>query len=227
MRLDEISQQPTVDRQAILAELAKLGIKSISTINDDGSVDVQGNALIPTEYTSIPVQFRNVSGDFFCDNTQLTSLKGSPVWVGSVFRCNHTQIASLQYAPQHVGSGFSCSETRISSLQYAPRYVGGSLWCKNTRVKSLEYAPQYVGGNCWYSSTGTTTLQNIHKTNSDWVLDGILHLNRHCTHLLGLAYIKGVKQVQLGHLDSILVIHDVFEWQEKLLELGLVEQAQL
>jgi hypothetical protein len=249
MRLDEILQQPTFDKQTILAELAKLNIKFRSTINVDGSVDVQGDVRIPEKYTEIPVQFRNVNGDFFCNHTQLTSLKGSPVRVGSAFHCNHTQITSLQYAPQHVGSGFSCSntgilsllyaptyvggnfacsETRISSLQYAPQHVGGDFRCMDTHVESLQYAPQYVGGDFLCHRTNIMSLHNIHKTHSNWVLDGVLYLNRHCTHLLGLAYIKGVKRVQLGKQGPLIeVLHDVFEWQEKLLELGLVEQAQL
>jgi len=60
------------------------------------------------------------------------------------------------------------------------------------------------------------------------VIDGKLLLPETCTHLLGLAYIPGVKRVQLGPDENVIdIIHDVFEWQEKLLEMGLTEQAQL
>jgi hypothetical protein len=165
MRLDEIALQPVFDKKAILAELAKLKIESTSKINADGTVDVSGNVKIPREYTQIPIQFRNVSDDFCCSGSQITSLQSAPQYVGGDFLCNKTQI---------------------------------------------------------------TSLHNIHKTHSNWVIDGKLLLPETCTHLLGLAYIPGVKRVQLGPDENVIdIIHDVFEWQEKLLEMGLTEQAQL
>jgi hypothetical protein len=185
MRLDEIAQQPALDKQTILAELAKLNIKFRSTINVDGSVDVQGEVVIPYGYTKIPVQFRTVSGHFK----------------------NCAQIESLKGAPSYVGGTFWCDGTPIRSLWGSPTYVGGSFYCHNTQIKSLR---------------------SIHKTHADWVIDGKLLLPETCTHLLGLAHIPGVKRVQLGPDENAIdIIHDVFEWQEKLLDLGLVEQAQI
>jgi hypothetical protein len=249
MRLDEIAQQPAFDKQAILEELAKLKIESTSTINADGSVDVNGNVKIPKACKHIPVQFRNVSGHFMCNNTRITSLQGVPQQVGSDFFCHGTQITSLQYAPQSVGGdfncdntkitslqyapqqvgGFYCFNTKITSLQYAPQHVGGNFYCHNTKITSLRYAPQQVGGDFWCNDTQIESLHNIYKTHSDWVIGGRLVIPNNCTHLLGLAYLEGVKQVRLGWTTPNFtdVIHDVFEWQEKLLELGLVEQAQL
>jgi len=207
MRLDEIAQQPAFDKRSILAELVKLKIKSKSKINADGSVDVNGKVEIPRLYTEIPVQFRNVSGMFDCSFTNIVSLKGAPRQVGGDFWCNDTQITSLQYAPQSVGGDFWCQDTLITSLQCVPQSVGGSFYCNTTNI---------------------TSLHNIHKTHSNWVIGKRLVLPDNCTHLLGLAYIPGIKQVQLGRQGKpIDVIHNVFEWQEKLLEMGPVEQAQL
>jgi hypothetical protein len=188
MKLDEIAQQPALDKQEILAILAKLKIsKSRSTINADGSVDVNGDVRLPSAYTKIPFQFRTVSGDFICYRTKIRSLKGAPQWVGG---------------------SFDCSSTKVESLEYAPQYIGSDFWCSDTQIKSLH---------------------NIHKTNSNWVIGNRLALPQTCTHILGLAFIKGVKMVSLGGLEAtpFYLVHDVFEWQEKLLEMGLVEQAQL
>ena len=53
------------------------------TINEDLSVDVDGNVSLSKLYiVELPVKFRNVSGDFWCNNNKLTSLIGCPVSVG-------------------------------------------------------------------------------------------------------------------------------------------------
>jgi hypothetical protein len=39
-------------------------------------------------YLKFQVQFRNVSGYFYCDNNQLTSLEGCPSSVGGDFYCS-------------------------------------------------------------------------------------------------------------------------------------------
>jgi hypothetical protein len=187
MRLYEIAQQPAFDKQAILAELAKLEIESTSIINDDGSIDVQGPVHIPTEYTKIPVQFRNVSGDFFCFNTKITTLQG------------------------------------------APQQVSGDFFCFNTKIKSLQYAPQSVGRNFYCNGTKITSLHNIHKTHSDWVIGRKLVIPVNCTHILGLVFIRGIREINVGVSGKdILINHDdPFVWQEQLIEMGLIEQAQL
>jgi len=52
----------------------KYGIKNY-TINDDGSIDVDGNVnLSYRKLTKLPLKFNNVSGNFLCYNNQLTTL---------------------------------------------------------------------------------------------------------------------------------------------------------
>ena len=64
------------------------------TINDDLTVDVDGNVdLYNKNLTSIPVQFKNVDGDFYCSYNRLTSLVGCPTTVGGgSFYCFGNQI---------------------------------------------------------------------------------------------------------------------------------------
>jgi len=207
MRLDEIAQQPTADKNVIEDNLRKLFILSRSTINDDGSVDVNGDVTLPFSTHEIPVPFRRVSGNFACANTL---------------------IKSLHNAPHYVGGSFRCDKTQITSLAFGPEYVGGSYGTYRTNISSLQHISSHIGGDLMYDSTNITSLHNIHKTHANLVVGGEMWLPRTCTHLLGLAYIPGVKQIKVGSLNNTIdVIHDVFEWQEKLLELGLVEQAQL
>jgi len=208
MKIDNL-----LNKYAIMAELAKLSIGKNCKINADGTVDVSRSVVIPSGYEKIPVQFGTVDGDFRCKGSTLKSLKGAPTHVRGDFICTNSGITSLQFAPLRVEGMFYCGDTNITSLMYAPQYVGGNVSCDNTRV---------------------TTLHNIHKTHSDWVVGGRLYLSDGCTHILGLAYIPGIKSIYISdhanNCDSgydINVIHDVFEWQEKLLDLGLTEQAQL
>ena len=67
------------------------GIPGTYTINNDGSIDVDGSVNIGgRNLTKIPFKFRNVSGSFSCINHQLTSLEGAPNSVGGNFYCHRS-----------------------------------------------------------------------------------------------------------------------------------------
>lgn len=58
------------------------GLKSIK-INEDFSIDVDGSVnFFSWRLKEIPFQFKNVTGRFWCNNNELTSLKGSPERIG-------------------------------------------------------------------------------------------------------------------------------------------------
>ena len=66
------------------------GTPGTYTINDDGSIDVLGHMNLSSLYlTKIPFKFRNVSGSFWCNINQLTSLEGAPNSVGGIFNCSN------------------------------------------------------------------------------------------------------------------------------------------
>ena len=117
-------------------------------INDDGSIDVNGDVnLSNKDLTKIPFKFRNVSGDFHCYNNQLTSLEGSPNIVGGIFGCTNNKLTSLEYSPTTVGSDFYCYRNQLTSLEYAPKMVGGDFRCNRNHLTTLEGAPKMVGGD--------------------------------------------------------------------------------
>jgi hypothetical protein len=195
------------DRQDTEFELIKLGIQDYCHIFSNGIVDVEGNVTIPSSYEKIPVQFGRVIGNFSVGGANLVSLYGSPTVVEGYF---------------------SCENTRFKSMMYAPQYVGSSVYCNNTHVTSLEHMPMLVGGNIYCSESDCSSLHNIHLTKKWWSIGHVLTLPENCTHLLSLAYISGVSKVRLGLSGAdIVVVHDPFLWQERLLDLGLTEQAQL
>jgi hypothetical protein len=90
------------------------------------------------------VAFGHVSGYFYCDNNQLTSLEGAPQKVGDVFDCRSNRLTSLEGAPLTVGRGFYCGNNRLTSLVGAPLTVGNFI-CNNNQITSLKGAPQTVG----------------------------------------------------------------------------------
>ena len=104
------------------------------TINDDGSIDVDGPvSLNSCGLTKLPLRFRNVTGYFDCSYNQLTSLEGSPEYVGANFWCNENQLTNLEGAPKSVNAYFTCSYNKITSLEGAPKSVG-SFSCEGNPI---------------------------------------------------------------------------------------------
>jgi hypothetical protein len=122
------------------------------TINDDVSIDVDGNVnLFDRELTKLPLKFRNVSGNFWCHNNKLTSLEGSPLSVGGNFWCFDNKLTSLEGSPSSVGGYFYCYMNKLTSLEGSPSSVGGDFWCFDNKLTSLEGCPSSVGGSFYCS----------------------------------------------------------------------------
>jgi len=81
------------------------------TINKDGSIDVDGDVfLYKRNLNKLPLNFNKVSGVFYCDNNELTSLVGAPKEVGGSFYCDNNKLISLKGAPNRVGVVFTVIE---------------------------------------------------------------------------------------------------------------------
>jgi hypothetical protein len=95
------------------------------TINPDGSIDVNGSVdLYNCNITELPLVFNKVSGYFDCSCNRLTSLKGSPKWVGSYFSCSKNKLTSLEFSPDYVGGYFSCRCEDLTD-NYCDTEIGG------------------------------------------------------------------------------------------------------
>ena len=91
------------------------------------------------------INFGKITGNFYCFELGLKSLKGVPQEVGGDFNCSYNYLTSLEGAPQKVDGDFSCYNNRITSLEGAPQEIGGVFRCSSNQLTSLEGAPQKVG----------------------------------------------------------------------------------
>ena len=141
-------------------ELLKGCVKGTYTINDDGSIDVEGAVTLSSKkLTKIPFNFSKVSGNVYCHNNQLTTLKGAPNNVGGCFDCTDNKLTSLKGAPNNVGGNFYCNDNQLTSLDGAPNTVGGSFYCydnPNLPYSELFKIVDNVKCNIYYSSFNTS-----------------------------------------------------------------------
>ena len=140
-------------------ELLKKCINGTYTINDDGSIDVEGSVeLTNKNLTKIAFKCRNVSGDFYCHNNQLTSLEGAPNTVGDYFVCTNNQLTSLKGSPNNVGGSFYCYYNKLTTVDGVPNTIGGSFKCysnPNPPYTELFRIVDNVKGDIYYSSITT------------------------------------------------------------------------
>ena len=125
---------------------SKFKIKNYK-INEDYSIDVDGNVNFWEGLTKIPLKFNKVSGSFDCHDNKLTTLEGSPKYVGENFRCHHNKLTTLDGGPKLVGKGFNCSFNNLTTLQGSPKEVGGFFNCESNKLTTLDGGPDVVGAN--------------------------------------------------------------------------------
>lgn len=81
-------------------------------INDDGSIDVDGNVKFSADYLKeLPLRFNRVTGNFDCSKLNLVSLRGAPIEVGGDFDCSFNKLTSLKFAPSKVNGTFIIDNT--------------------------------------------------------------------------------------------------------------------
>jgi hypothetical protein len=79
------------------------------TINPDGSIDVNGSVNLNDrlgDMKKLPVKFGKVSGYFWCNGNNLTTLEGCPNYVGGYFYCLSNNLTSLERCPKYIGRDF-------------------------------------------------------------------------------------------------------------------------
>lgn len=75
------------------------------SINTDYSIDVNADVELGSlKLKKLPLRFRIVNGNFFCNYNRLTTLKGAPEYVEGVFFCHNNKLTNLQHFPRIIGT---------------------------------------------------------------------------------------------------------------------------
>ena len=116
------------------------------TINDDLSIDVDGNVdLSSRNLEYLPLRFNYIEGSFDCSNNELKTLEGCPQTVGGDFDCHRNELKTLEGSPQTVGGDFNCHFNKLETLEGGPQTVGGDFDCYRNELKDLEHFPAVSG----------------------------------------------------------------------------------
>ena len=137
----------------------KYGIENY-TVNPDGSIDVDDNVILSSKrLDKLPIRFNKVSGNFWCNDNQLTTLEGCPKEVGGEFYCQYNLLTTLEGCPKEVGGDFICSNNKLTTLEGSPKEVGGYFSCHHNQLTTLEGGPKEVTGSFDCDYNKLTTLE--------------------------------------------------------------------
>lgn len=149
-------------KDVVLEIIKDLGITNY-TINEDLSIDVEGKVdLYSKNLIHIPLNFRNVTGNFICSKNQLISLDGSPKVVKG-FNCSENNLKDLVGAPTTVTGNFSCYGNPLTSMDGAPQEIAGTFVCFACDLDNLKGGPKIVGGDYECSQNKLTSFEGAPK----------------------------------------------------------------
>lgn len=98
-------------------------------IHDNLIVDVIGNVNIANKnLNELPFQFGIVQGSFYCNNNNLTSLKGCPYEVTGDFNCMGNILHSLKDCPINIHKNFYCAYNPLKTIKGFKSNLGKSLF---------------------------------------------------------------------------------------------------
>jgi hypothetical protein len=167
--------------------LKNMGVRNYTLRSNMYIIDVNGNVkLSDKSIEKIPnyIKFNRINGGFHCNNTGLTSLKGTPVSISGSFLCYNNDLTDLQYSPEFVGGLYSVSHSNLTSLrgienckvrdlmvagnklttlQYIPKRISGFLNICNNPLTTLQYFPEYIERDIFYTESKLVNKISIQK----------------------------------------------------------------
>ena len=166
-------QELFVLKQRIKAQCKILGIENY-VINDDGTVDVNGNLTIylvidkikKDESHNILINFNKVNGNV---NISLQWKKNGRAGKGQLpftfnevtgnFHASHNMLKTLIGCPKKVGGCFDVRANRLDTLEGSPETVGGYFCASLNSLDDLKGSPKYVGDSFIVSDNHLKTLE--------------------------------------------------------------------
>ncbi len=104
------------------------------TVSEDGAVSVKTSVFLMKRTSKIPIKLNKVSGNFYADDNELTTLENFPSWVMSDLDLRENQLTNLKGGPKHVGGNLFITRNPLVSLEGFPEVVEGQVrltWHEN------------------------------------------------------------------------------------------------
>jgi hypothetical protein len=142
------------------------------TINDDLSIDVDGDVfIIRKNMIKLPLKFNKVNGILSLSYTNLKKLEGAPKEVNGNFYCIKNVLTSLKDSPKNVKGDFNCSKNELISLEGAPDVVRGDFNCSHNKLYSFYNLPISIDGHVYYDDNPIECFYNILGTDPDLIYE--------------------------------------------------------
>ena len=141
------------------------------TINDEGSIDVEGRVfLYGRNLKEIPLKFNKINGDFDISHNTLSNLYNSPKYITGNFNCsNNSILTSLEGAPISCNL-FACTNTILQSLEGMGTDYNNINLCANN-IKNLKGIQSHIKGFLYLSYNKNLKLLEYFPT-----VDGVIEL---------------------------------------------------
>ena len=222
-------QELFVIKQKVKAQCENLAIENY-TINNDGTVDVNGNLNIylvldrikKDERNNVLINFNKINGSV---NINLQFRKAGKILKKKIFLkerrilknqlpftfnevtgnfyASHNMLETLRGCPKKVGGCFDVRTNRLHTLEGSPERVGGYFCAHNNLLNDLKGSPKYVGGNFDVADNDLKTLEGLSPR-----IDGILDFNSN--KITSFDYYTDCKITAEGfHSNPISLIFDL------------------
>lgn len=141
-RFNESQSTFPMDRDEVSRICVDLKIQDFS-IEDDGTVNVNGSVYINQKMERLPIKFGEVTENFRASGLGLTTLEGLPHTIGGSLYLNRNKLTSLEGCPSRVPTDFQCDQNKLTTLEGGPSEVS-FYRCLNNKLTSLKGAPKSV-----------------------------------------------------------------------------------
>jgi hypothetical protein len=109
------------------------------TINDDLTIDVDDSVILYLVLMEeLPVQFKEVSGDFILGQNGLKTLKGAPLKVGGDFICSGNFIKDLDFLPIDIDERIILLNNGLESFTSPLEHANNIIWISEP-IPGLTY----------------------------------------------------------------------------------------
>lgn len=98
------------------------------SINSDFSIDADSVHINRKNLTSFPLKFGRIRGNFSAEDNHLSTLEGSPYYVGGSFMVSYNNITSLKGCPEFVGGSFCFAKNKVFTLDGCTRKIGDQIF---------------------------------------------------------------------------------------------------